>query len=337
MEPSHSPHKALSHLSKTFEAISRFNQNFSAEAYFATSLANMIRYVVSPDIKNAELLREQSLYQHESSATSEAERIFNECQKGLTTIGLELSMDEARSDLAKTLLTLSEQNEEQNPEQPTKPKLPINHALTLSLLSPSDFITFVETLKPIDCRGESPRRTIASLVRAIESEVERRATLYQLKISNDSNRELYRAAEVLSVSLAELGMKDLTSTLATKLEHAWQDRLYEYIIASCEQILPEPNGYRPHNWHLDCTPERYQSKWARALDTLEQVAENPNAVTITQEAKRYLQESIITAEQYFRSLKTLNTLSPQENNQSDEFLNILKELEDRLALIRPSL
>ncbi len=117
---------------------------------------------------------------------------------------------------------------------------------------------------------------------------------YRLNDPSDNRvLNLFSQLEQVISSYQKLGLGNSTERLSEYLEFARKGCLLDYITIQRQDLFAEigGNNFGPSRWHIDMSPEYYQSRWSGALDTLDRVSQNPRAAELAQRLRVYLKQS----------------------------------------------
>lgn len=325
MEIQRQENPQLQHLLRTMSVVDTFNKEFSCGGGLGGMLSGLISMAARGAIEEISSARPSS-----PDPTGRAEELFLAHQPPLTRIGLEICLDQQRRDYAAASHAI------ELPPPPSSPQAREieTHTISLNVSDPELLLAFFKSLNPSDVKRPEAGRALEMLAHEVDQAIVRHYTLGRIGLGEDGADALYATAEELASELARLSLPNASTIMTTHLSHIWQGSLDEYLAASNASILPARDGYMPHSWHLDCTPELYREKWGRALEALERVAENPRAASLFKECFEYLAGSVDVASGHYRGVSTNPEVPLLYRERVPLFMEILTEASERLAQLR---
>lgn len=325
MQPEQSRHENLDALKQAIYSVGLFNQAHSSGVQLGKAMFSVF----------ASLLRGEDddvvPRKPENSPVTLAQSIFDRHQSALNRIGLEIVLNQDRSDN----LNLKFEFPERAAAEKSSPGVVIfAEVLSLGVLDPSRLLSFFESLNLSHVSSPAAAAAIADVAGEIDRSIVRAYYLELNGLEEGQHEALYDAAAEISSELQRLGLKAPASVLTYHLEHVWQGDLREQLIAEKGSILPG-EGFRPHIWHIDNTTEMYRERWVQALDSLGMVLENPRASAVASEAIRYLTESLSIAADYYRGLERNDQAPDYRRALVPEYLEIVSDMRSRLEAMSP--
>lgn len=197
--------------------------------------------------------------------------------------------------------------------------------LRINLSDGKQFMSYLNSLKG-DSLSPSQKiglkRTAGSLLAQLKVE-------YDLANPEDERLlELFGSASKIIAEYERLdmeggkGLGDCITELKNLVAIAKQGYLREHLLAQKGRLLAEIGGrnFGPSKWHTDSTEEGYIKMWNKALETLSEIAKNPKAKGLYEQACGNLLASLEYAEK-----DMIDRKSSLLNNKISSFLKAVKK------------
>jgi hypothetical protein len=318
MQPNHAVHTGLSHLIRTIDIVSDYNNEFSLAGHAAKLHVRILDSVINSTSNAVPVLADT-----DSEAITRAEQIFRDLQPKLSTIGLLLVHD------SSTRHTLQGEPEKAHTTPKATPP-----TLSLGLHSYESLEHFLNSLTVADVKGEKAKQTLSFLAAELEKAIKLQSIKRRLNLNPHNATELCDAAELLIETLKTLRIETYEShSLSESVEHAWSDTLREHQMAKAAAILPTLGASGPQTWHERHNMEQFRCKWEKAVAALDTISLNPAAGAMASQIKSHLLTCLQSAEEYCKARNLLTDTTERSPAEIAQLLSAIGEMYTKITAL----